>query len=120
MDNRRKEPRKKVVAFTPVYQMKPLGQGPLLGYLGDLTLQGALVIGEKTLEVGQPITLGIEFPDRLPGVAETRMTIPAHVARCVQEEDSPDYRIGFEFTGPTPEQIRIIEALLERYSYRYQ
>ena len=52
--NRRKESRKTVMAFTPVYELK---QGKLLGYLRDITLQGALVIGEKTLEVNTQTVL---------------------------------------------------------------
>jgi len=119
MDNRRKEPRKKVMAFTPVYRLEPGKTETLLGFLGDLTLQGALVIGQKTMEEGQAVTLGIEFPASLPGIAETRLTIGAKVARCVHEEGSLDFRLGFEFVIPDFEQAAIIEALIERYHYRH-
>jgi len=120
MENRRKEMRKKVMAFTPVYRLEPGKPEILLGFLGDLTLHGALVIGEKTLEVGQPVRLGIEFPASLPGILGTRLTVQTQVTRCVREEESPDFRLGFEFGELSPEQIKTIEALLERYNYRYQ
>lgn len=119
MENRRKEMRKKVMAFTPVYRLEAGKPETLLGFLGDLTLQGALVIGEKTLEVGLPVTLGVEFPAGLPGLRETRLIIQSRVARCVREEGSPDFQLGFKFADPTPEQLEIIQALLERYHYRY-
>jgi hypothetical protein len=118
MDNRRKEMRKKVMAFTPV---RDSGRGILLGYLNDLTMQGAMVMGEKPLEIHSQISLSIELPGDLPGISARRMTIPARVTRCMQDEFGPrEFDIGFEFTAIDPEQTKIIQALLERYHFRYQ
>ncbi len=113
---RRKEPRKKLMAFTPVHDQD---KGTLLGYIRDLTLQGVLVIGEKTLDVDTQTTLVMELPGGLPGIVATRMTISARVARCVKDESPQTYRIGFEFTDVKPEQTEILQALLERYHFRY-
>jgi hypothetical protein len=72
MNNHRKESRKKLMAFTPVYDLL---HKTLLGYVGDLTLQGVMVIGEKTVETNKHFTLGIEFPSSLPEIhAMRRMT----------------------------------------------
>ena len=120
MDNfsdRRKEPRKKLMAFTSVYDQD---KGVLIGYIRDLTLQGVLVISEKILDIDKQITLSIELPGGLPEIAATRMTIPARVARCMEDEGSQTYQIGFEFTDVTPEQVKIIQALLERYHFRHK
>jgi hypothetical protein len=118
MDDRRKEPRKKLMAFTPVYDQE---RGNLLGYLGDLTSQGAQVIGEKPLEIRTQATLVIQLPDDLPGVSARRMIIAARVARCVPDKESRrDFNLGFEFLGIEPEHTVIIQALLERYHFRYQ
>ena len=114
---RRKEPRKKLMAFTSVYDGD---KSILLGYIRDLTLQGVLVISEKILDVNKQITLAIELPGGLPEVTATRMTIPARVARCVEDESSQTYQIGFEFTDITPEHVKIIQALLERYHFRHK
>ena len=119
MDNfsdRRKEPRKKLMAFTSVYDQD---KGVLIGYIRDLTLQGVLVIGEKILDVNDQLTLAIELPGGLPEIKVTRMTIPARVARCTKEEGPQTYEIGLEFTDATPENLRIIQALLERYHFRH-
>jgi len=117
MSERRKESRKKVMAFTPVYD---LDKKRLLGYLGDLTLQGAMVIGAKTMEVDKQLTLKIEFQDDLPGIATRHLTIPARVARCDRDESPNSYKIGFEFTDIQLEHYDIIEALLERYHFRHK
>jgi c-di-GMP-binding flagellar brake protein YcgR len=117
MGERRKETRRKLMAFTPVYE---LNSGNLLGYLGDLTLKGAMVIGAKPLQVDRQIILDIEFQDELPGIMSKHMTIPARVARCVRDESPNSYKTGFEFTDIQPEHAQIIEALLERYHFRHQ
>jgi len=115
MTVQRKESRKKLMAFTPVYELL---HKTLLGYVGDLTPQGVMVIGEKPVEVGRHLTLGIEFPERLVEVHAERVTISARTAWC-RQDDSPQYfNIGFEFIDISPENARIIEALLERYQFR--
>jgi c-di-GMP-binding flagellar brake protein YcgR len=117
MSERRKESRKKLMAFTPVYD---LDNGTLLGYLGDLTLQGAMVIGTKQLEVDRQMILAIEFPDELPGIMVKRMAIPARIARCDRDESPNSFKIGFEFKDIEPEHTQVIQALLERYHFRHK
>ena len=119
MDEKRKETRKKVMAFTPVYNMDR-ERRVLLGYLLDLALQGAMEIGEKTLEIDKQVILAIEFPDSLPGIPDTRMTIPARVVRCIKDEGPQDFDIGFAFLEFNPEHTKIIQALLDRYHFRHQ
>ena len=118
MVDRRAEMRRKLAAFTMVRDKR---QGMLLGYLGNLTFHGLLVIGEKPLEVNTRITLEMEFPDELPDTATRCMVIDARVARCIPDQESPrEFNIGFEFLDVNEEQTRIIQSLLERYSFRYQ
>lgn len=115
MDARR-ETRKKLTAFIPV---RDKGRGVLLGYLGNLTLRGALVIGERPEEVNSRLTLEIEFPVELFGDLAI-MVINARVARCVKDEESVrDFNIGFEFLDIAPAQTQIIRSLLERYRFSY-
>jgi hypothetical protein len=115
MNDNRKESRKKIVAFTPVYNLL---HKTLFGYIGDLTLQGVMVIGEKPVEINKHFTLGIEFQASPPEVSVKRIVIPARAAWC-RNDDSPQYfNIGFEFTDISPENAREIEAILERYQFR--
>lgn len=116
-DERRKEARKTVMKFTPVYD---LDQGKLLGYLRDLTLQGALVIGEKTLEVDTETTLKFDLPLDLPKIQNKHLIVSARVARCVEDESPNSYKLGFEFKDITLDQTDIIEAILERYHFRHR
>ncbi len=115
MNNNRKESRKKLMAFTPVYDLL---HKTLLGYVGDLTLQGVMVVGEKSIETNKRITLGIDFPENLPEAPAMRVVILARVAYCRQEETPLYFNIGFEFIDVSPENAREIEAILERYQFR--
>ena len=118
LSDRRKESRKKVMAFTPVYDLK---KGKVLGYLRDLTMKGAQVNGEKKQEVNTQITLSIKLPDDLPEVTSKKLNIKARVKRCIAVPENPNnYEIGFEFSDSQPEQKEIIEKLLERYHLRHK
>jgi hypothetical protein len=83
-------------------------------------LQGALVIGEKTMETNKLVTLGINLPGDIPKVTTKRLKISARVARCIEDESPNSYKLGFEFKDVTPEHRKIIDALLERYYFRHK
>jgi hypothetical protein len=59
MNEKRKDERKKLIAFTPVYDSQ---HKVLLGYLGDLSREGALLVGETPMEINAQMTLMIDFP----------------------------------------------------------
>ena len=116
MNNHRKESRKKLVAFTPVYDLL---HKTLIGYIGDLTPQGVMVIGEKQVEINKHFTLGVEFPDNQTEALTMRVAISARAAWC-RPDDSPQYfNIGFEFIDVSPENATVIEAILNRYQFRH-
>jgi len=114
MNERRKERRKSLMAYTQVHD---LYGGYLLGYLGDMNVLGVMVISDKALAENSEMTIAIEIPD-LPDIAAPRMTIPARVA-WVQPDISPQYfNIGFEFQEITSQQKKIIEAIIAHYEFR--
>ena len=114
MQERRKEQRKNLMAYTQVFN---LNGGLLLGYLGDLNLHGAMVIGDKPMDDNTELTLAIELPD-LPNISASRITIPARVAWC-HLDISPEYfNLGFEFKEVTDKQKSVIEAIIANYEFR--
>jgi hypothetical protein len=115
MYNQRKDSRKKLMKFAPVYDLR---LKTLLGYVGDLTLKGVMVIGEKPLEINKHVILGIEFPEKIADMDIMRVVITGRVARCQEEENNQYFDIGFEFIELTTEAGAIIEAVLERYQFR--
>ena len=116
MDNRRRETRRKLMAFTPVYDLHPR---MLLGYLGDLTMKGALVIGTSLTTINKETELEIEFPSDIPGIPTIPAKIPARIAWCRQDESPQYYNIGVQFTDISPENAIVFEQILDRYHFRY-
>jgi len=114
MKERRKSERKTLVAYTQVYD---LYGGELLGYLGDLTVQGAMVISEKPMQKDMELTLAIELPE-LPNSKSTRMTLPARIVWCEQDISPEFHNVGFEFQEVKPEQQAIIESIIQNYEFR--
>lgn len=114
MSEKRKGERKKLMSFTPVYNSQT---NILLGYLGDLTLLGAMLVGESAVEINKKMSLAIEFHET-PEVPATRMTVPVRVAWCKKEEHPTYYNTGVEFLELTDLNKKVIEAILERYQFR--
>ncbi len=112
MSEQRKAARKKLMSFTPVYDL----QNNLLGYLGNLTLQGAMVVGNKPIEANKVSGLVIEFHGT-PETPAARMVIPTRVAWCKREEYSPYYNTGFEFLELTDQDKMVISSILARYEF---
>lgn len=113
MSKLRMEKRKIVVTFTPVYD---LHANILLGYLGDLTLKGALMVSERPVEINRTLDLAIEFRETSE-IPTTRMSISARVAWCKKEEHRVYYNTGLEFMGMTEQNKRVIEAILEKHEF---
>jgi Tfp pilus assembly protein PilZ len=114
MQERRKHPRKNLISYSQVFE---LYEGRLIGYLGDLNVRGAMVIGDQPVEIDRNLTLSIQLPE-LPNSTATRLTLPARVAWC-QPDLSPEYfNIGLEFEIVTDDQKAIIESVMENYEFR--
>lgn len=114
MSEHRKIERKKLMAFTPVYDAH---QNVLLGYIGDLSLQGVMVIGEKQIEIDQQVTLLLDFP-ATPEFPARRVRIPARSAWCRHEPSAEYFNTGFEFQRIDPQYKEYFEAILVSYQFR--
>lgn len=114
MNDKRKDPRKKIMAFTPVYALKPK---TLLGYMEDLTLRGARVVGDVSIEEDKLITLSIELPKDTASLPSTPFIVRARVARSHTDEAGFE-NLGVEFVDVTEEQMSILEAVIQRYEFK--
>ena len=116
MNDRRQETRRRFMAFTPVFDLYPR---VLLGYLGDLNMRGALVIGKAISTINKETILEIIFPSEFAEISVIPVTIPARIAWCRPAEPPQSYSIGVEFTEITPFHKELIQRILERYHFRY-
>ncbi|MBI3164103.1 MAG: PilZ domain-containing protein [Anaerolineales bacterium] len=114
MKDRRKQERKTLVAYTQVFD---LYGGNLIGYLGDLTVSGAMIISEKPLKPDTEITLAIEIPE-LPGIKAIRMSLATRVVWCQQDLSPQYFNIGFEFKEVPADRRKLIESIIKNYEFR--
>jgi hypothetical protein len=116
MQDRRKLPRKDLMSYSQVFN---LYNGKLIGYLGDLTLIGAMVIGDDSLKEDTHLTISIQLPE-LPEINDSRLAIPVRVAWCHQDLSPEYFNIGLEFDSVTDKQKAVIEAVIQKYEFRRQ
>ena len=93
--------------------------GQLIGYLGDINLLGAMVIGDEQLEMNTALTISIQLPE-LPGITATRIAMPVRVAYCKRDLSPEYFNVGLEFKLITDNQRKIIETLIDNYEFRRQ
>ena len=116
MPERRKLPRKDLMSYSQVFD---ISQGKLIGYLGDLNLIGAMVIGDEARKVDDKLNISIQLPE-LPKIDASRLSLPVRVVWCHQDISPEYFNIGLEFDLVTDEQKKIIEAVIENYEFRRQ
>ena len=114
MHERRKQPRKDLMSYSQVFD---LYSGKLIGYLGDLTQMGAMVIAEEPMSVDTSLTISIQLPE-LPKIKATRVALPVRVAYC-HKDVSPEYfNIGLQFKLVTDHQKIVIDSVIQNYQFR--
>jgi len=116
MQDRRKQPRKDLMSYSQVYDVRG---GSLIGYLGDLNPGGAMVISDQCMDVNNELTISIQLPE-LPDIKEETMVLPTRVAWCKQDISPEYYNVGLEFKIVTDKQKALIEAIMENYEFRRQ
>ena len=116
MDERRKEPRKDLMSYSQVFDVR---EGYLIGYLGDINKLGAMVISDVELKSGKLLNINIQLPE-LDGIDESSINIPARVAWCNQDVSPEYFNLGLEFQTMTEQQKKIIDAVIENYEFRRQ
>ena len=114
MEERRKQQRKDLMSYSQVFD---LYNGKLIGYLGDITQMGAMVIAEEPMEVNTSLTISIQLPE-LPNIKATRVALPVRVAYC-HKDVSPEYfNLGLQFKLVTDHQKIVIDAVIKNYEFR--
>lgn len=114
MQERRKLDRKYLIIYSRVFERN---LGNMLGYLGDLSLSGAMIISEKPQKVNSVLPLRLDLPDfHLFKIGQ--LDLSARVAHCDPDINPVFYNIGFEFLNLTQEQKEIIEKMMDAYEFR--
>ena len=114
MDERRQLERKYLIVYSRVFERK---LGKMLGYLGDLSMSGAMIISEHPQTINSVLSLRFDLPD-LQLFSVGQLDIAARVAHCEPDINPAFYNIGFQFLDVTKEQKTIIEKMMDAYEFR--
>ncbi len=116
MQERRKSPRKDLMSYSQVFDVN---RGKLIGYLGDLSPTGAMIIGDESQNVDEKMTISIQLPE-LPHINAKHLILRVRIAWCHQDLSPEYFNVGMEFSVVTDEQKKIIEAIIDNYEFRRQ
>ena len=114
MSERRRMSRKYLVIYSRVFDRK---NGKVLGYLSDLTLEGAMIIGEQALEKGVHLTLRVDLPD-VAAFNQRHFDVEAEAMWSKPDVDPSFFNTGFHFIGTTDEQRAVLTHMIEMYEFR--
>jgi len=114
MDEKRKLERKYLIVYSRVFERN---MGKMLGYLGDLSLSGAMIISEQAQAVDSELPLRFDLPD-LQLFSVGQLDVSARVAHCGPDINPAFYNIGFEFLDVDPEKKVILEKMMDAYEFR--
>lgn len=116
MEERRKLPRKYLMAYSSVYEAST---GKLLGYLSDLNIGGLMIISKEHLEPDKELELHLDLPE-IPGFGDTYLRVMARVVRSHPDLDPRLYNIGFAFIDLPEDKHPLIEEMINTYELRRQ
>ena len=109
-DNRRRINRKYLTFFARITDRH---NGRVLGYLVDLTSQGALLVGDLPLVKGEVFSLRMDMPEGfVPG---DRMDLDAKAVWSGPDIEPNFYRTGLQLVNLSTQDAGILERFLAEY-----
>jgi len=110
MDERRKQNRRILTFFSRVIDRR---SERLVGYLVDMTTDGALIVGNLPLKVNNSFQLQIDLPESYGD--QPLLDIEARVIWCAPDEDPDLYRAGLQLINIKIADQAVLERLLKEY-----
>jgi hypothetical protein len=113
---RRKLERKYLVIYSRVFDRD---SGKVVGYLSDLTTEGAMIIGEQKIAPDVAMKLRIDLPDD-PGFSDEYIDLTGKVAWCKPDIDPAFFNTGFEFINLKPTDKQTLLLMIDLYEFRHE
>ena len=84
-----------------------------MGYLGNLTENGAMIISEESLETGKNFNLRIDLPEDMYG--RPLLNLTACSVWCQRDIDPNFYNIGFALQEVQEDDHEVIMQIIDDY-----
>ncbi len=107
MEERRKLKRRYLMFYSRVFDTR---KGVLLGYLCDLTVEGAMLISEAPIPTGVLFSLRMDLPESFYP-QRTYLQFEARSIWCRPDIDPLFYNTGFHLLEMSPEDAAAIEQI---------
>lgn len=110
MKEQRKLKRRHIMFYSRVFNRET---GNLIGYLGNMTAEGIMIISEYPLEVGIDYLLRMDLP--LDIYSKAMLNLKARSAWCQPDIDPNFYNTGFQLSNTSKDDVAIIERVVGDY-----
>jgi len=113
MEERRRLDRRHIMFYSRVFDRKT---GQLLGYLGNITGEGVMLISELPIDVQNIYLLRLDLPDDM--YSKPILNLKAKSVWCKPDIDPNFYTTGFQLLEANDEDLEIIEQIIDDYGFR--
>jgi hypothetical protein len=113
MTTKRKEKRKNLIYYLPVYDRN---SGEMLGQLVDITTSGLMLVCENPVQDGEYFEMRMDLPSEIEGKKEIEFN--ARSEWCKKDVNPKFFAAGFSFENISREQIRVIDSLIYEFSFQ--
>jgi hypothetical protein len=110
---RRRFKRRYLMYYSRVYNRQT---GDVIGYMVDLTPEGAMIISEEPIEVGKDFRLRIDMPEEISQKAS--LDFEAKSVWCKPDIDPHFFGTGFYINNLPEQDINLIERMIQEYGFR--
>ncbi len=110
MDERRTLKRQHIMFYSRVFDRQT---GAFMGYLGNLTESGTMIISEEALEADKVYNLRIDLPEDIYG--QPILNLTARSVWCQRDIDPNFYNIGFELRDVSDKDSEVISQIIDDY-----
>jgi len=110
MDERRILKRQYIMFYSRIFNRQT---GEIIGYLGDLTHQGMMVIAEHPLETKEQYEISMDLPEDI--YAKSALNFGVQCVWCKPDLDPNFFTIGFKLLDPVQEDVRIVHLVINDY-----
>ncbi|MBN1665873.1 MAG: PilZ domain-containing protein [Anaerolineales bacterium] len=110
---RRKLNRRHIMFYSRVFDRRT---GKFIGYLGNMTLEGLMIISDEPVPVGQAFSLRIDLPEDI--YPKLVLAFDAQSVWCEPDIDPHFYNTGFRLQGVSEEDVALINQIVEDYGFR--
>ncbi len=110
MDERRTLKRQHIMFYSRVFDRKT---GAFMGYLGNLTENGAMIISEEELQTDKIFNMRIDLPEDIYG--KPILNLVARSVWCKLDIDPNFFNIGFSLKEISEEDQELISQIVADY-----